>query len=46
MKILQYFYDFFFREAFPMTGTALSAMGKNKFEYVIYYKYAPREPFW
>lgn len=39
-----YFHDFYCREAYPMTGTALSAMGKNKFEYVIYYKSAPKEP--
>lgn len=34
IQILQYFYDFF-REAFPMTDTALSAMGKNKSKYQV-----------
>lgn len=38
-----YFYDFF-REAFPMTDTALSAMGKNKSKCVIYYISVLREP--
>lgn len=43
IQILQYFYDFF-REAFPMTDTALSAMGKNKSKCVIYYISVLREP--